>query len=167
MELIKKIFKILINSLLILIVVFVLYGFFQLKILKRNYVNYFGYTFFEVISGSMSPTINVYDLVIVKVTDQVKNDDIITFDNEGVFITHRVINYKDDNSILTKGDANNVADKSIRKEDILGRVVKIIPRFGMIRAVIFDYKVMMSIIVTITLFSLALSIKAVEDENKV
>ena len=167
MELIKKILKILINSLLILIIAFVLYGFFQLKILKRNYVNYFGYTFFEVISGSMSPTINVYDLVIVKVTNQVKNDDIITFNNDGVFVTHRVVDYINDNDILTKGDANNVADKSIRKEDVLGRVVKVIPKFGMLRAVLFDYKVMMSIVVTITLFSLALSIKAVEDENKV
>ena len=167
MELIKKILKILINSLLILIIAFVLYGFFQLKILKRNYVNYFGYTFFEVISGSMSPTINVYDLVIVKVTNQVKNDDIITFNNDGVFVTHRVVDYINDNDILTKGDANNVADKSIRKEDVLGRVVKVIPKFGMLRAVLFDYKVMMSIVVTITLFSLPLSIKAVEDENKV
>ena len=167
MGLIKKILKILINSLLITIVAFVLFGFFQLKFLKKNYVDYFGYTFFEVISGSMSPTINVYDLVIVKLDNDVENDDIVTFMDNNIFVTHRIIDYISDENILTKGDANNTVDKSIKKEDIIGKVVKVIPKFGMLRVVLFDHKVMMSIIITITLFSLALSIKAVEDENKV
>lgn len=167
MGLIKKMLKILINFLLITIIAFVLYGVFQLKILKQNYVNYFGYTFFEVISGSMSPTINVYDLVIVKIGNNVENDDIITFENNGIYVTHRIINYVSDEEILTKGDANNALDRSIKKDEILGKVVRVIPKFGLIRVVLFDYKVMMSLIITITLFTLAFSIKAVEDENKV
>ena len=52
-------------SLILLILFFILYNFISLKILKKNYTNIFGYTFFEVASGSMSDAININDLVFV------------------------------------------------------------------------------------------------------
>ena len=168
MEFIKKIAEIITNILLILVVIaifFALYGFFQLKILNKNYINYFGYTFFEVVSGSMSPTINTYDLVIVKVNENVKNDDIITFYKDNTFITHRIIDYKDDNNILTKGDANNTTDKEITKDMIIGKVVYTIKEFGIIKRVLVNSKVMISLFITIILFSLAFSITNKKEEK--
>lgn len=168
MEFIKKIAEIITNILLILVVIaifFALYGFFQLKILNKNYINYFGYTFFEVVSGSMSPTINTYDLVIVKVNEDVKNDDIITFYKDNTFITHRIIDYKDDNNILTKGDANNTTDKEITKDMIIGKVVYTIKEFGIIKRVLVNSKVMISLFITIILFSLAFSITNKKEEK--
>lgn len=161
MTFLKKIAEFITNALLIVVIIaifFALYGIFQLKVLNKNYINYFGYTFFEVVSGSMSPTINTYDLVIVKVTDDVKKDEIITFYQDNNFITHRIIEYVDDEHIFTKGDANNASDKYITKNIIVGKVIFRIKEFGIIKRVLINSKVIISIFVTIILFSLTLSI---------
>lgn len=164
MEVMKKIAECITNILLIIVIIaifFALYGFIQLKVLNKTYINYFGYTFFEVVSGSMSPTINTHDLIIVKLDNEVKEDDIVTFYKDKSFITHRITEYIDDENILTKGDANNTTDKSITKDEILGKVVYIIPKFGIIRVMLSDIKVIASVSMTIILFSVAFSIKKV------
>lgn len=43
---------------IIIIMAFAIYYFVQVKVLNKAYANIFGYTFFEVATGSMSPTIN-------------------------------------------------------------------------------------------------------------
>lgn len=170
MKFIKKIAEIITNILLIVVIIaifFALYGIFQLKILNKTYINYFGYTFFEVVSGSMSPTINTYDLVIVKINDEVQEDDIITFYKDNSFITHRIIEYTDDDHILTKGDANNTTDKHITKNMIIGKVIYTIKEFGIVKRVLVDSKVIISVFATIILFSLAFSITHKEgDKNE-
>lgn len=169
MSLVKKIAEYITNILLIIVVIaifFALYGFIQLKIMNKTYINYFGYTFFEVVSGSMSPTINTHDLIIVKIDNEVKEDDVITFYKDNSFITHRITDYVDDENIITKGDANNTTDKSISKNEILGKVVYIIPKFGIIRVILSDIKVIASVFVTIILFSIAFSIKKVDKDEK-
>jgi len=169
MKIMKKIAEWITNILLIIVVIaifFALYGFIQLKIMNKTYINYFGYTFFEVVSGSMSPTINTHDLIIVKIDNEVKEDDVITFYKDNSFITHRITDYVDDENIITKGDANNTTDKSISKNEILGKVVYIIPKFGIIRVILSDIKVIASVFVTIILFSIAFSIKKVDKDEK-
>jgi len=167
MKFIKKIADIITNILLVIIITaifFALYGFYQLKVQNKTYINYFGYTFFEVISGSMSPTINTYDLVIIKLDEQYKKDDIITFYQDKSFITHRIIEYKDDEHILTKGDANNTNDKEISKKMIIGKVIYTFKNFGIIKRVFADSKVLICIFSTIILFSIAFSIKSKRDD---
>lgn len=168
MKLMKKIAEYITNILLIIVVIaifFAIYGFIQLRVMNKTYINYFGFTFFEVVSGSMSPTINTHDLIIVKIGKEVKEDDIVTFYKDNSFITHRITDYVDDENIITKGDANNTTDKSISKNEILGKVVYIIPKFGIIRVILSDIKVIASIFVTIILFTIAFSIKKV-DKNE-
>lgn len=169
MKLMKKIAEWITNILLTIVVIaifFALYGFIQLKVMNKTYINYFGFTFFEVVSGSMSPTINTHDLIIVKLDNEVKEDDIITFYKDNSFITHRITDYIDDENIITKGDANNTTDKSISKNEILGKVVYIIPKFGIIRVILSDIKVIASVFVTIILFSIAFSIKKVDKDEE-
>ena len=75
MKNIEKITKYFTNVLLGIVIIaifFALYSFIQLVILEKDYVNYFGYTLFEVQSGSMSPTINVDDMLLVKLTTDIK-----------------------------------------------------------------------------------------------
>ena len=112
----------------ILIIVFVIvtYCYMQLAVQKREYVNFLGYTFFRVISGSMADTIMINDIVIDKITDDIKPNDIITYKSDGNFVTHRVIEIRD-KEIITKGDANNTPDEPISRNSILGKVVFIIP----------------------------------------
>ena len=66
---------------LVIVVVNLAYCYAQLKVFDKDYVNFFGYTIFQVITGSMEDTINVYDVILVKKVDPSKlmKDDIITF----------------------------------------------------------------------------------------
>lgn len=89
------------------------------------------YKILLVQSGSMAPTINTGDLIIVKPTYKYKKGDIVTFLSKNKFnITHRIFEIKD-NQIVTKGDANKVSDQeSVNVNQILGKVFYVIPYFG-------------------------------------
>ncbi len=109
-----------------MLVALCVYTFVMTDILKKDYANVFGYTYFVVATGSMSGTIEVNDVVIVKLTDDVELNDIITYQGEnGEFITHRVVK-KIGNQIITQGDVNNTEDEPISKEDIVGKVTMVI-----------------------------------------
>lgn len=103
-----------------------LLAFCSTTILKQKYINIFGYTFFIVASGSMSGTLDINDMVIIKITDDIKVNDIVTYMKDDYFITHRVIDIDDKNAI-TKGDVNNTEDEPIEKKDIIGKVTFVFP----------------------------------------
>ncbi len=150
---IHKIVGILLNILLVIISVLIVIGVFyitQIKLFNNDYANLLGYTFFEVATGSMSPTINVGDVVIVKITKEVNENDIIVFKEENNFITHRLIQ-KEEGQIITKGDANNSEDKSITEDSILGKVITIIPQIGNWRKAILSPEVISLILILIVL----------------
>lgn len=162
-KIIKTIFNILILFMVFLVIV-VAHNFIQINILKKQYTNFFGFTIFEVTTGSMSGTIEINDVILVKITKDVKEKDIITFEANGEIITHRVLAEKDD-ELYTKGDANTGEDTPIKKDSVIGKVVKIFPKFGIWVKVLSDTKVIGSIIITILLFGIAISSKN-EDEHK-
>ncbi len=118
----KNIIKYIATAFLVLLVSLCIYTFIVTDIMKKDYVNVFGYTYFVVATGSMSGTIEVDDIIFVRITKNVKENDIITFKNkDGDIITHRLIR-KDGSHYITKGDVNNVADESISKGQIIGKV---------------------------------------------
>ena len=122
MNRVRKILKTIATSLLVVLVLLCVYTFVVTDIMKKDYVNVFGYTYFVVASGSMSGTIEVDDIIFVKVTKNVKEDDIITFiDDDKNLITHRLVN-KNGDKYITKGDVNNVSDDPITKDQIVGKV---------------------------------------------
>ncbi|MBQ6135466.1 MAG: signal peptidase I [Bacilli bacterium] len=122
MKRLKSALKYFASFFLVLLVSLCIYTFVITDILKKDYVNVFGYTYFVVATGSMSGTIEVDDIIFVKLTKDVKNNDVITFkSNDGDIITHRLIGQKDD-KYITKGDVNNVTDELITKNQIIGKV---------------------------------------------
>ena len=164
MKLLKNFFKILFNIIIVLLVLttmIVAYNFMQLNVLNKKYADFFGYAFFETTTGSMSPTIEISDLVVVKITDDVNVNDIVTFIENNDIITHRIIEEKN-NRFITKGDANNGEDKPIEKNSIIGKVVKILPKFGIWVKVFTDIRVIASIFITLILFGFAFSSKKEE-----
>ena len=161
---INKTFGILLNVLLVLVSIIIIIGIYyivQIKVLKNSYANLFGYTFFEVATGSMSPTINVGDVVIVHLTKEVSENDIIVYKEGENFITHRLIK-KEEGKIITKGDANNSEDRAIQEADILGKVVKIIPQIGNWRKAILSPEVigLIAILIILLVISFIYSSKA-------
>lgn len=155
----NKFFQIFIDILIFIIALFIffsIYNLISIKVLHKNSNNIFGITVFEIISGSMEPTINVKDLIIVSETDKIKENDIITYRDNDDFITHRVINIEGD-VITTKGDSNNSTDNKIKKDEIIGKVLFTIPKGGIIRDILVTPKVLISIVITLILFSLCAS----------
>ena len=65
----KRIVKSLAYVFLFLLVSLCVYTFIVTDIMKKDYVNVFGYTYFVVKTGSMSGTLEVNDIVIVKIDD--------------------------------------------------------------------------------------------------
>lgn len=123
---IKKVLKTIAKVFLILLVTLCLYTFVVTDIMKKDYANVFGYTYFVVATGSMSGTIEVNDVVIVNITKNVKLNDIITYkDSSGEFITHRLIK-RNGASLITKGDVNNAEDDPITRNNVIGKVALII-----------------------------------------
>ena len=82
----------------------------------------FGYGIAIVLSGSMEPVISKDDLILVKESESYAVDDIVVYQNINSLVVHRIIAI-DGDSIITKGDANNVADEPISAADIKGKVL--------------------------------------------
>jgi signal peptidase len=126
MSILKKIYKIVSNcifySLLFVLCVITINISYNKIIKKETLPRILDYYVFNVKTGSMEPTIHVGEYIIVKKTNDVKVDDIVTFSKDDYFITHRIKEMNKD-EIITKGDANNLEDEPITKDDIVGRFV--------------------------------------------
>lgn len=95
----------------------------------------FGYTINRIVSGSMSPELEIGDVIISKEvtdTDDVHIGDIITFQGGSNYkyqkVTHRVLvsPYNDGNGqivLVTKGDANSADDGEINFNDVESKFV--------------------------------------------
>lgn len=102
-------------------------------IFKSPVPSFLGYSSLTIETGSMSGTMEIGDMIIIKNTGDYKIGDIVTFMPEGATIptTHRIINYSENGEFVTKGDANNVKDTdNATKEQIIGEVVLHLPQLG-------------------------------------
>lgn len=125
-DIIQKIIFILTDIIIILLLAIWTYYTFQVHINKVPKEEVFNYTVFVVSTGSMENTINVNDVILVEITKNVKEKDIIAFKQDNGLIVHRIISINDE-GIITKGDANNHEDEPINLEQIIGKVIKVIP----------------------------------------
>ena len=95
----------------------------------------FGYGLANVLSGSMEPTFSKGTLLLVKETKNVQTGDIVVYQSGNELIVHRVIALTDD-TVITQGDANNVADEPFDRTQIKGKVIGWIPVLGSVAAVL-------------------------------
>lgn len=71
----------------------------------------------------MSPELKVGEYILVKKSYKYKVGDIVTYKKKDNYITHRIV-YKKGNTIITKGDKNNLNDEPINKKNIVGKLVR-------------------------------------------
>ena len=166
----KRITKIVVNiltCLLFVTLILVIYGKLVTTFGENKYPNYFGYTFFEVASGSMEPTLKVHDVVLVKITkEDLHENDIIAFQFNNAIITHRIL-IIDGDIITVKGDSNDVVDKPITRSQVIGKIVKIFPEMGIWKKVLTDPKILFGIFITLLLFDFALSYGNNKENKKI
>lgn len=93
---------------------------------QGNTPTLFGYQMYFIRTGSMEPYLEPGDVIISKKYDggelvSGENGDVVTYrgsiGNRAELITHRVIEV-DGDEIITQGDANNIADSPITKNEI-------------------------------------------------
>ena len=170
MHIVKRCVKLVIDlltMLVFLLLAIVIFAEAKNMISSSSYFELFGYSVFNVATGSMEPTIKQNDVVLVKKQGKYNVDDIITFYDKKDFITHRII-YKKGDVVITKGDANNTKDVSIKTDVIVGKVVKIFSNGGVWLKVVKTPSIMIMIFVTLILFDFAFSFKGFKkkDDNK-
>lgn len=87
---------------------------------------------FLVQSGSMEPSIMTGDVIAVKAEDFYSKGDVVTFkDSTSRIVTHRIVESKSGDNFVSKGDANKDSDReSVRKDQIIGKVMIVIPKVG-------------------------------------
>ena len=168
LKLLNKIFQIFTDILVFIVtilILFSLYNLISIKVLNKPYASLMGYSMFEIATGSMEPTINVKDLILVKITKDIKLNDIVTYEEDNNLITHRVIDIKDD-YIITKGDANNSKDVNVSKNKIVGKTIYIIRKGGIIREIFITPKIIISIVITLFLVNYCFSLPACDNKQK-
>lgn len=127
---------------LFLIITFVLVVFFVVTRIQGSTPTIFGYQILRISSGSMSPELEVGDIILSeKVNDPstLKTGDIITYIGElGSYadknITHKIIEgpYNVDGTyyMRTQGTANDYIDPEISEDQVLGKMICVIPILG-------------------------------------
>lgn len=137
---------------LIFLGIFFAYYFVSLKMYEKNpTTNIPRFGLYTIISPSMEPEINVFDVVVdlnVFSQDDIKKGDVITFISnsnvsKGLTVTHRVVdiitNADGSKAYITKGDNNLKADQAtVKYSDILGKVLFKIPQLGRVQFLIAD-----------------------------
>jgi len=101
---------------------------------------------YVVSSGSMIPTLNVGDIIVVKDKDSFQTlqaGDIIVFHSpalDGRVIVHRIYNIATDQygvAIYTKGDNNYAPDAwVVRESHYIGKVIFTLPYLGKVTSII-------------------------------
>lgn len=103
------------------------------------------YSMYTIVSPSMTPNINVYDIVIDKKVEnfsELQVGDVITFIStssisNGMTITHRIVDIietEEGTKYKTKGDNNLTADYSLVTQDkVIGKVKFRIPQLGRVQ----------------------------------
>ena len=107
----------------------------------------FGYGIANVLSGSMEPTFSKGALLLVEETDHITTGDIVVYQAGHELIVHRIVEI-DGDTVVTQGDANNVADQPFDRSEIKGKVLGWVPGLG---AAVTVLKTPLGIILTLVL----------------
>ena len=148
----SKVFK-LITNIIFIIVIIILLGYFLLRITNKIEI-------YNVKTGSMEEKIHVGDYILILKKSNYKVGDVVTYKINKGFITHRIIKIKG-NKITTKGDANNIEDKTIDKKIVIGKVVL----SGGILNIIIKYKYFF-VILFISLYLFSCYFESRKDKTK-
>lgn len=144
----NKVFKLLFGFIkAFFIIVIVLYLIFILIQRFTGNRSVFGYRLFTVATGSMAGVYEINDVIAVKNfdTNKLKVGDDVAYQGsrgglEGLLITHRIIKIEvtEENGKIftTKGVNSSTADPSITADQILGKVVGVVPIITLLNHVV-------------------------------
>ncbi len=127
MKIILQVFKIIVVLLVVLVVLTIL-----VQRVFDNNISLGGYRMFTIVTGSMEPEYQVFDIIISRevATDEIEvGDDVVYLGKEGAMedkiVTHRVIRIEENEKkeFYTQGIANTGEDPVVYGDQIYGVVV--------------------------------------------
>lgn len=138
MKIVKKILRWIISIVLILIIIINFTLIIKSEVNKEEVPDFFGYTPFIIVSGSMEPTIKTNDVIITsKIKEKdIKVGDVLSYKSvqDNIIITHRLIEIKNENDqkvYIFKGDNNtSVDEEKVTYSNIQGKYLYSIPYIG-------------------------------------
>ena len=155
----KKIFKyIILNILIILFIINLILSF------EEN-THILGIYMFNIVSESMEPTLGINDVVVVKTCEatQLQKGDIITFQQDGRIISHRILDITKDKKIIkfrTKGDNNEIPDSDLIPEgQVYGKVLFSIKKIGKIISYIQNIRGLINIVFFVIIVYILVSLR--------
>ena len=154
---IKIIIDILTYILIIIVGLYLLFSIYNKFITKNKTVLIGKYYIFQIATGSMEHELVPGDYIVVEKTKEYKEGDIITYLENGYYITHR-INKIDGDLITTKGDANNTLDNPVSKDKVIGKYL--------FKEKILTFLTKYKVIVIAILLALIILESAFKDNNK-
>ncbi len=89
----------------------------------------FGIGLSVVLTGSMEPSLSEGDLVVVRRTDELREGQIIVYQEDGLLVIHRIKRLGEE-TVITQGDANNTEDDPIPRSAVKGELLFRIPGIG-------------------------------------
>ena len=112
------------------------------------------------------PTIPEDSLIMVHLlSDDEKKDlkvgDVVTFHQGGIDKVHRIIEIRDNGTLVTKGDNNQSADAPITYGDVFGKVVGVAPTVGKVVSAIRDFTLDSPILIIIGIILLIILIYSI------
>ena len=132
-NIVKRIFSTVMWVILIFLIIVASWLAIDKYVRKSPVPSFMGYASLVIVSPSMSGTLEVDDLIIIRKCDEYKIGDIISYMKEGdkYSTTHRIVFYDENGDYLTKGDANNSRDaEPVYKDEIFGKVVLTVPNYA-------------------------------------
>lgn len=140
---VSTVFSYITFSLFTIIIAFMALMLISKVVMKQEVPRIAGFSSFMISSGSMRGDvddwskqydnhINPGDIVVTHQTNNLNVGDVVTFFvSETEIVTHRIVAISPDGYLTTRGDANNVVDKSfVNKVNVIGKVVVTIPKLG-------------------------------------
>ena len=140
---VSNVFSYTMFSLVTIVIAFMLLMLISKVVMKQDVPRIAGFSSFMISSGSMRGDVDQWskdysnhihpgDIVVTRQTNDLEVGDVITFFvSEKEIVTHRIVAINPDGYLTTRGDANNVVDRSsVNKVNVIGKVVLTIPKLG-------------------------------------
>ena len=155
-----KVISILLYIIIIPIIIF------NFTLIIKSFINpnetpdFFGLKSFVIVSKSMEPTIMTGDAILVKKVQQeeLKINDIISFQDENSVNTHRIIEITQENGVTkytTKGDNNKNPDKEkVTYDKIEGKYQFRINGFGKVTEILKNKVTLVILLIILVLVSI-------------
>ena len=155
----KKFFK------YIMLIVFIVLFVINLILSFEEKTHIFGIYMFNIVSESMEPTLYKNDVVLVKkcASSELKKGDIITFEQQGRVISHRIINITKEKNVIkfeTKGDNNEIPDPDkVPEGQVYGQVIQKIDKIGKVVSYIQNARGFINVVIFVIIVYILVSLR--------